>query len=289
MLAKTCLPTSACAAAILLVLAGQPVRAAATAKIVIENNAIQYVVSAKGKNLSLLARGPGKEHLAGPGQQAVATLKKGGKSYWPTACRFTAGKAGGDGTLVAEFAAAHTTVTVKVRCPKRYLCFEIQSVDDPAVEEVSLLNLVLATDEANAMSGVAADEKFAFALRALNLQTLGTVGGKPAWLAASASRRHGLAGAKAGLAAGSPCEIRQVLKEMLADEGATRSPLGGGPWRPRPIAAPTSSPRCRRKTSAIGLPWPGWAASRRSISSAGSKRWGTTFRARTPFPTAWPG
>ena len=35
------------------------------------------------------------------------------------------------------------------------------------------------------MSGVAADAEFAFALRALNLQTLGTVGGKPAWLSAS--------------------------------------------------------------------------------------------------------
>ena len=130
---------------------------------------------------------------------------------------------------MAEFAEAHAAVTVRVRCAKRYLCFEIQSVDGPAVEEVSLLNLVLKTDQANAMSGVAADAEFAFALRALNLQTLGTVGGKPAWLSATASRRRGLAGAKVGLAAGPVSEIRQVLKEMLEDEGATRSPLGG-PW-----------------------------------------------------------
>ena len=139
------------------------------------------------------------------------------------------GKVAGEGTLVAEFAEAHAAVTVRVRCAKRYLCFEIQSVDGPAVEEVSLLNLVLKTDQANAMSGVAADAEFAVALRALNLQTLGTVGGKPAWLSAAASRRHGLAGAKVGLAAGPVAEIRQVLKEMLEEEGATRSPLGG-PW-----------------------------------------------------------
>ena len=229
MLAKTRIPTSTCAGAILLVLAGQPVHAAATAKIVLKNDSIEYVLSAEGKNLSLLAKGPGKEYLAGPGQQAVVTLKKGGTRYSPTACRFAAGKIAGQGTLVAEFAAARAAVTVGVRCAKRYLCFEIQSVDDPAAEEVSLLNLVLKTDQANAMSGVASDAEFAFALRALNLQALGTVGGKPACLSAAASRRHRLAGAKVGLAAGPVSEIRQVLKDMLEDEGATRSPLGG-PW-----------------------------------------------------------
>ena len=120
-------------------------------------------------------------------------------------------------------------MTVRVRCAKRYLCFEIQAVDGPAVEEVSLLNLVLKTDEANATSGVASDAEYAVALRALDLQTLGTVGGRPAWLSAAASRRHGLVGAKVGLAVGAVAEIRQVLKEMLEDERATRSPLGG-PW-----------------------------------------------------------
>jgi hypothetical protein len=202
---------------------------AAPAKIVLNNGAIEYALSAEGKNLSLLAKGLGKEYLAGPGQQAVVALKQGGTSYSPTTCRYSEGKLPGEGTLVAEFAGARATVTVRVRSGKRYLCFEILSVDGPAVEEVSLLNLVLKTDQANAMSGVAADAGFAFALRALNLQAMGTVGGKPAWLSATASRRHGLAGAKVGLAAGPAGEIRQALKEMLEAEGATRSPLGG-PW-----------------------------------------------------------
>ncbi len=222
-------PISTCAAAILLLLATQSVPAAALPKIVLKNGSIEYALSAEGKNLSFLAKGLAKEYLVGPGQQAAVTLKKGGRSYSPTTCRFADSKIVGEGTLVAEFAEARATVTIRVRCAKRYLCFEIQSVDGPTVEEVSLLNLVLKTDQANAMSGVASDAEFAIALRALNLQTLGTVGGKPAWLSAAASRRHGLVGAKVGLAVGSVSEIRQVLKEMLEEERATRSP-SGGPW-----------------------------------------------------------
>jgi hypothetical protein len=229
MFARTSLPTSTWIAIVPLLLTGQAVGAAPTAKIVLKNDSVEYALSAEGKNLSLLAKGSGKEYLATPGQQAIVTLKKGGTTYSPTSCRFAEGKVAGEGTLVAEFAEIHAAVTVKVRCAKRYLCLEIQSVDGPAVEEVSLLNLVLKTDEANAMSGVAADAEFAFALRALDPRVLGTVGGKPAWLSASALRRHGFAGAKVALAAGPVSRIRQVLKEMLEAEGATRSPLGG-PW-----------------------------------------------------------
>ncbi len=229
MLAKNRVPMLTCAAVILLVLAGQSVRAAAISKIVLKNDSIEYALSTEGKNLSFLAKGLAKEYLVGPGQEAVVTLKKGGTRYLPTTCRFADGKVAGEGTLVTEFAEARAVVTVRVRCAKRYLCFEIQSVDGLAVDEVSLLNLVLKTDQANAMSGLAADGDFAVALRALNLQTLGTVGGKPARLSAAASRRHRLAGAKVGLAAGPVSEIRQVLKEMLEEEGATQSPLGG-PW-----------------------------------------------------------
>ena len=223
-----------------------------------------------------------------PGQQAVVTLKKGGTSYSPTTCRFAEGKLAGEGTLVAEFAEARAAVTVKVRCARRYLCCEIESVEGPAVEEVSLLNLVLKTGQANAMSGVASDAQFAFALRALNLQTLGTVGGTPAWLSATASRRHGLAGAKVGLAAGPAGEIRQVLKEMLEEEGATRSPLGG-PWaldaeqtRGSYVFADVSE---KNVDDWIALAKLGGI---QQVHFIGGECWDMTFPARTPFPTAWP-
>jgi hypothetical protein len=214
---------------LLVLLAGQSAPAAATPKIVLKNDSIEYTLSAAGKNTSFLVDGHGKEYLARPGQLAVVTLKKGGRNYAPTTCRFVDGPTAGEGRLIAEFAEARATVTVTVRCAKRYMCFEIQSVDDPAVEELSLLNLVLKTDQANAMSGVATDTENAVALRALNLQASGRVGGKPAGLSATASRQYRLAGAKVGLAAGPIAEIRQVLQQMLDAEGATRSPLGG-PW-----------------------------------------------------------
>jgi len=215
--------------AVLVLLAGPPNRARATAAIVLKNDSIEYTLSAQGANTSFRVKGHGKEYLAGPGQQAITTLKIGAKSYSPTSCRFVEGQATGEGRLIVEFAEARAAVTVKVRCAKRYICFEIESVDGPAVEEVSLLNLVLKTDEANAMSGVAADGENAVALRALNLQASATVGEKPTRLAATASRQHRFAGSKIGLAAAHVSEIRQVLKQMLEGEGATRSPLGG-PW-----------------------------------------------------------
>ena len=80
MFAKIRVPMSTCATAILLALAGQAVRAAAIPKIVLQNDSVEYALSAEGKNLSFLAKGHAKEYLVGPGQQAVVTLKKGGTS-----------------------------------------------------------------------------------------------------------------------------------------------------------------------------------------------------------------
>jgi hypothetical protein len=228
MFAKSRVVTSSCAAAILLVLAGS-VAAAPAGKIVLAGDSFELALDSQGKTLSVLAKGLAKDYLAAPGQQAVVTLKKGAASYLPTSCRYAEGKTAGEGTLVAEFAEVHATVTVKIRCAKRYMGLEVQSVGGAAVEEVSLMNLVLKTDAANEMSGVAADGEFAFALRALSPQALVSVGGKPARMSAVLSRRHGFAGAKVALAAGPLAEIRQVLKDLLEKEGATRSPLGG-PW-----------------------------------------------------------
>ena len=77
MLAKTRVSMSTCAAAILLLVAGQPVRAATIPKIVLKNDTIEYTLSAEGKNSSFVAKGLGKEYLVTPGQQAIVTLKKG--------------------------------------------------------------------------------------------------------------------------------------------------------------------------------------------------------------------
>ena len=196
----------------------------------------------------------------------------------------------GEGSLIAEFRDALTTVTVKVRCTGNTSSFEVQSVDDPAVEEVSLLNLVLKTDQANAMSGVAADGEFAVALRALNLQTLGTVGGKPASVVGNR-----IATAPLGRGQGRPGR-RPRLRDPASAEGNARKEGSDAVAAGRSLGpgrrAESRLLRLRRRLGeerrAIGSPWPNSAASSRSISSAGSRRSDTTPRARTPFPTAWP-
>jgi hypothetical protein len=121
-------------------------------------------------------------------------------------------------------------VTIKSLPREHYFVFEVESVSDPAVEELSLINLpVTSCKYSSGISGVAADDDFAVALRVLDLKANGRVGGQPAVLTAICSQKHGIAGARVALAGSPAGEIRSVLKEIIHDEGLPESPLGG-PW-----------------------------------------------------------
>jgi len=194
------------------------------APIVLESEYVKYAIGRDGKNLGFVDKRTGKDYLAPAGKRAFLTLKKAGADLAPTACRYAEGK------LSVEFAKPGVTVVVRVVSRPRYFVFEIESASDPAVEEVSLLNLaVTSSDRVSGMSGVASDADFAVALRTLNLQMLGVVGGRPAALSAVGYRKYGLRGGKVALAGCPTAAIREVLKEMLQAEGAVWSPLGG-PW-----------------------------------------------------------
>ena len=202
----------------------EPQPKAEAAKIVLENEFIRYVIGLDGRNLAFVGKQSGKDYLAPAGKRPVLTVKKGGADHAPTACRYAGGK------LTVEFAKPAITAVLKVACKPRYLVLEVESVSDPAVEEISLLNLALTcSDRVSGMSGVASDADFAAALRTLNLQMLGAVGGRPAQVRAVGYAKYGLRGGKVALAGCPAPAIRQVLKEVLQAEGAVRSPLGG-PW-----------------------------------------------------------
>ncbi|HPP53690.1 MAG TPA: hypothetical protein PK777_12120, partial [Thermoguttaceae bacterium] len=218
--------------------------------IVWENQYIRYVVEPTGRNQSFLDKKSGQEQLILQRPSWLLSIRKAGRDHVPSQCQWA------DGKLTAQFADAQAQVVLAVRMQPKYLVFEIQSASD-GVEEIRLLNFWLRCGElSSGISGVARDEQFAVAVRALNLQMMGHTGSQPStvlagvsgpkpkgsagiWdeklpariavLSATASQNHGLAGAKLALVACPTPQIRQTLQEMLEKENAVRSRLGG-PW-----------------------------------------------------------
>jgi hypothetical protein len=192
--------------------------------IVLENEYVTCLIGADGGNLSFRAKQSGKEYGVQKSRRHFLTLKKGGKWHEPTGC------SAADGNISVEFKPLDTTVVVKATCKKHYFVFEIESVGNPDIEAISLLNLaVTSCTYVSNMSGVATDEEFAACARALNLQVQTNVSGRPAVLAGLADRKYGLAGAKVALVGCPGGRIRAVLKEMVRNEGLPYSRLGG-PW-----------------------------------------------------------
>ncbi len=192
--------------------------------ITIENGYVRYVVGADGRNLSFVDKRSGKEYLAQKGQRAFVRLKKGDAWHEPTACTFA------DGKITVQFQKAGVTAVLNAACKKHYFVFEVESVSDPDVDELLLSNLAVTSCKCVGwMSGVASDDDFAACVRPLNLQVNMSVGGSPAVLRSTCYRKYGLVGAKVALAGCPAAEIREVLKQVIRDEGLPYSPLGG-PW-----------------------------------------------------------
>jgi hypothetical protein len=196
--------------------------AVAAEAMTLENDTAAYHITADGRTLAFRDRRSGKDYCARPGRHPILTLKKDGKTYGPTNCTYA------DGQLTVVFQPPGVTVVIKVAERKRAFLFEVASVSDPAVEELSLLNLrVTCSEDVSRMSGVARSEEFAVALRALNLQARGRVGGRPARLAAIAYRQYGLVGARVALVGCPADEIRPALQDVVREGEVPWSPLGG--------------------------------------------------------------
>lgn len=224
--------------------------AAAPAPIVWENESFRYVIEPTGRNQSFLDKKSGQEQLIVQRPGWLLSIRKAGRHYLPARCQWAHGK------LTAQFPDAQAEVLLAVRVQPRYLVFEIQSASD-GVEEVRLLNFWLRCGErTSGIAGLAMDEQFAVAVRALNLQVIAHVGSQPstvlagvsgekpkgsagvwdqklpariATLSAIAYQKYGLAGAKLALVACPTAQIRHTLQQMLEKEEAVRSRLGG-PW-----------------------------------------------------------
>ena len=195
--------------------AGQPVT--------LETEYVRWVIGPNGHIVSFADKKTGKEYCAKEPMTGFAHARKAGKTYGPVAC-----SSSGD-LITVTFGGSAGTVTVKATPKGRYLVFEIVSVSDPAIEEISFGCVRVTLGKyTNSMSGIASDGEYSAAARALSLQTnLRLHGGAAALVAPFCEAKYGLVGAKVAMIGCPAGQMREVLKDVVRKEGLPWSPLGG--------------------------------------------------------------
>lgn len=197
-------------------LSEKPVKPAVT----LETRFLRLLLDGKARVVGLIDRATDKDYR--DRSLPLTTLRKGGRTYKPSACSYRAGR------LTLEFGKSAATVVLKVDARKRYFVFEVHSVSGEGVEALTFLHLqVKPSQRLGSMAILAADERFAFCLRPLNLQVEAGVGGSPPTFHATCVPQYGLVGARAALVGCPMPQLRPVLQEVIRREGLPYSPLGG--------------------------------------------------------------
>lgn len=191
--------------------------------VTLETDHLRWVIAADGVNRSFVCKGSAREYCAPKVRQPWAVIRKAGKSHGASACRLDGDR------LLLRFAGSGDEATVRVIRKKAYLVFEVVSISDPQIEELTFGAVRVALGKrANRMSGVVAGDEFAACARALNVQTNLRLGGGPAPLVAPyACAAHGLVGAKVAVVGCPTGQLRGVLQRLVKEEGLLRSPVGG--------------------------------------------------------------
>jgi hypothetical protein len=192
----------------------------------------KLAISPRGRCTALIDKRTGKDHVLRT--TPLVLIRQGDSTYRRAECSLEDGKlvfrfanpSVGDRSSPTEWAG--TTVVLRVEAKPQYFVFRVESVAGAEVDEVTFVDLHLKPCEhVSPMSGLAADDRFGVCLRTLDLGTHVSVGRNPPILTATASKAHGLEGAKAGLVACPTPQLRPALKDLVQNEGVPYSPLGG--------------------------------------------------------------
>ncbi|MEW6357817.1 MAG: LamG-like jellyroll fold domain-containing protein [Planctomycetota bacterium] len=188
----------------------------------IETASAKLEIDQRGRCIALIDKKTGKNRL--DRSTALVGLKAAGKTLRLSRCSYA------DGKLTIKFGKDEAALVLGMTAKDRYVVFEVLSLDGQDVEEVTFVSLqVQPAEHVNPMSNLAADDEFAVCLRALNAQTRAWGGRRPPILSAMAYREYGFVGCKAALVACPTDQVRDVLKEVVKQEGLPYSALGG-PW-----------------------------------------------------------
>lgn len=202
--------------------------------VVLQNEFLRFIMSADGKSSSLIDVARAVDFLVKEPAIPPLSVIQGGKSHPCTALFYDRDAS----TLRADFLDPGVTVILKVQVRPHYMTLEVVSVSNPAIEELTLLDLPLAlTDSVGATLDVAQSKEFATCLLALNLKTKSegqapAAGSPAARLRASCLTRFGIVGAKVALVACPRPKLLDTLEEVVTGEGLPKATLGGV-WKPR--------------------------------------------------------
>jgi hypothetical protein len=192
--------------------------------VTLENSFARLSLDELGNVVSIFDKSSKAELCAD--KRPFAVLVKDGKSFPLSACSFSKTRNGGK--LLFRFADANASVAIDVSVKQRYFVFKVAEVSGSNISEIVFAQIyVKQSKNVSHMVGMVGDEQFSFCMRALNLQTNVRVSGKPATLAAICYSNYGFKGAGVALVASPTNRVRDVLKEVVKNEGILHTPLGG--------------------------------------------------------------
>ena len=186
-----------------------------------ENRRATLAIDAQGRVTSLRTQATRRELLAQPQPLVTATLKDGSRL---TARRVTRrGNA-----LTFAFSRNLGSAVIDVGTHRDFFTFTVRSFTLTNAESLTFCNLaVTPVKYRGGMANMLSDDADAVCLRGYDLPVEMEVGGNTlrVWTTAT----HGLAGCRAGLAAGPKAEMPAMLRAMAESAGVPTSKLGG-PW-----------------------------------------------------------
>ncbi|MCS7253822.1 MAG: hypothetical protein RMK18_09265 [Armatimonadota bacterium] len=203
----------------MLALSLQPKQGFLDGKIILENKMARILIDESLRVVSIIDKKSGKENCADA--KPFVTINVDGKVLLPSSWAFSEK----DGELSVEFLGAK--LRAKIGKKDRYFSIKISDFSGNA-DEIKFATLCLKPSKyVSHIVGMAADDEFGVCIRALNLQTNVTVGGRPATISATCFKKYGFIGAGVALVAAPMQQIRDVLKEVVKNEGLIHSRLGG--------------------------------------------------------------
>ncbi len=188
------------------------------APVSLENDYAKYVIGPDGRNLHLIDKRTGTDYCRQKPPSLFVHVKIGKQVH-------RASSVSRDGErIVAGFGATGVRAVIRPIVRKHYFVFEVVSVDGKDVTEFTFVDVPLT------LKGQP-DEPFVACAMALNLQTnVVRVPQPSSWLIATCYARFGFAGARVGVIACPPDQLRGVMKEVVsAAPDLPRSDIGG-PW-----------------------------------------------------------
>ena len=185
------------------------------------NRRATLAVDTRGDVISLRSRKDGRELLAEPRPLVTARLKDGRTLSARKATRT------GD-TLTFEFPRGLGAAVLAVETHRDFFTFTVRSLTLTNAASLTFCSLAVTTAHYHGgMANMLSDDTDAVCLRGYDLPVEMDIRGNT--LAVSTTERYGLAGWRAGLAAGPKADMPAMLRAMAEKSGVPYSKLGG-PW-----------------------------------------------------------